>query len=270
MIRRMVDRHGIKKWAVISQHLPGWTGKQCRERWHNHLAPGINRDGWREEEDRIIIQFHKEQGSCWSAMAKALQGRTDNAIKNRWNSTLRKVKRQEESGQGTHKPSRRGEDNGILYEYICSTLSIKPRISDPASSSNSSTPAKETSSAPVPKSTPSKKRARTPVVAVIDDALNPLPRLPTLFSPEANSPATLDNTNYPMVDIDTPRSSSAGSASSPASSVSSSSSDNWTSNSGLAPEQIKQLMFMLPQTTRATLEPSLQALYQMNKMMLVG
>ena len=50
---------GAKKWSQIAAQLPGRTGKQCRERWHNHLNPDINKSKkWTEEEDRIILESH--------------------------------------------------------------------------------------------------------------------------------------------------------------------------------------------------------------------
>jgi myb proto-oncogene protein len=48
----LVGRIGAKKWSQIAQQLPGRIGKQCRERWHNHLNPNINKAAWSEHEDR--------------------------------------------------------------------------------------------------------------------------------------------------------------------------------------------------------------------------
>lgn len=75
MVVQLVHRYGAKKWTLIAKHLNGRIGKQCRERWHNHLDPAINKSAWTDEEDRLLAQAHDQYGNQWAKIAKLLPGR---------------------------------------------------------------------------------------------------------------------------------------------------------------------------------------------------
>ena len=79
-----------RKWAKIASHLPGRQGKQCRERFVNHLDPELKKGEWTDDEEAILIAMHEHHGNRWANISKQLPGRSDNDVKNHWYSTIQR------------------------------------------------------------------------------------------------------------------------------------------------------------------------------------
>ncbi|KAF6157064.1 hypothetical protein GIB67_041525 [Kingdonia uniflora] len=89
-------------------------GKSCRLRWLNYLRPDIKRGNISEEEEELIIRLHKLLGNRWSLIAGRLPGRTDNEIKNYWNTNLSKKVQTQSTSKQTHKQSTLSKSKRIL------------------------------------------------------------------------------------------------------------------------------------------------------------
>jgi len=91
LIRLVADQGAAANWSAIAVHMPGKKSKQCRERYHNHLASGVRKGDWSKEEEARLFELQAEYGNAWAKIAACMPGRTDNSVKNRFNSLSRSL-----------------------------------------------------------------------------------------------------------------------------------------------------------------------------------
>jgi len=115
LVRSEVDKAGgalFVKWNDVAEVVSGRLGKQVRERWQNHLDPALCKEPWDEAEDQLLISLQAVMGNKWSEIARAFAGRSENSVKNRWNSKQRK-------SLAAERKLRTGSELGVL---------VRPRL----------------------------------------------------------------------------------------------------------------------------------------------
>lgn len=112
LLTRYIEWHGEGDWSNLPEKAGlGRCGKSCRLRWLNYLRPTIKRGNISQDEEDLIIRLHRLLGNRWSLIAGRLPGRTDNEIKNHWNSHLSKQLRKRGIDPLTHKPLEPNPEN---------------------------------------------------------------------------------------------------------------------------------------------------------------
>ncbi|CAG9321814.1 unnamed protein product [Blepharisma stoltei] len=182
-IRNLVEEFGTKKWTFLAQLLSerygisDRTGKQCRERWHNHLESGIVKKAWTKNEEKKLFECHQIYGNKWSEIAKYLPGRTDNSIKNQFYSTirrnLRKLNRQRPQGEKLT-----GSVQMLLKnEEIAKLLVVHPSLNKENAKSPSQKNISQKPQKSPKRATKGKKSKKSPKAAANSQKSHPIPQL---------------------------------------------------------------------------------------------
>ena len=116
LLRNWVEKHGPFNWTKCSEYIKGRSGKQCREHWNNSLDPNLLKGQWTSEEDLLIMIFYKKYDGSWKKIIPIFKKRTENSIKNRFFSQLRKIVSKNQQNGKKEYSTKFGLD--ILKQYL--------------------------------------------------------------------------------------------------------------------------------------------------------
>ena len=115
LLKEYVKKYGAKKWNDCAEFLKNRTSKQCREHWKNCLDPEIKKGEWTFEEDLILLVFYSKCKGSWSQLIHYFNDRTENSIKNRFFSELRKIAANDPNKKEKKRSSKMGLKNLLKY-----------------------------------------------------------------------------------------------------------------------------------------------------------
>ncbi|KAL8129399.1 hypothetical protein V2J09_018554 [Rumex salicifolius] len=130
ILMEYVTIHGEGNWNAVQKYSGlSRCGKSCRLRWANHLRPDLKKGSFNPEEEKRIIELHAKMGNKWARMAAELPGRTDNEIKNFWNTRIKRLQR---AGLPIYPPDIRARamNESLQYQDIPSDRSAGNNLSD--------------------------------------------------------------------------------------------------------------------------------------------
>ncbi|MQM02175.1 hypothetical protein Taro_034935 [Colocasia esculenta] len=124
ILMEYVRKHGEGNWNAVQKNSGlSRCGKSCRLRWANHLRPNLKKGPFSPDEERLILELHAKFGNKWARMAAQLPGRTDNEIKNYWNT---RIKRRQRAGLPLYPPDIQHHASALHHRPSTSGLAPSP------------------------------------------------------------------------------------------------------------------------------------------------
>jgi hypothetical protein len=129
LLTQLVRQVGENQWAFIASYIPGRTVRQCKERYFTYLCPAVRSESWTDVEDALILQKVNEIGHHWTRFVRFFDGRTPNALKNRWNFL---VKDSQQAKKKSAQQSTDGELRDGRVRYLFPPVSSLPFLDGPS------------------------------------------------------------------------------------------------------------------------------------------
>ncbi|OIV99550.1 hypothetical protein TanjilG_17360 [Lupinus angustifolius] len=189
-----IRSHGEGSWRSLPKAAGLLRcGKSCRLRWINYLRPDLKRGNFTEEEDELVIKLHSLLGNKWSLIAARLPGRTDNEIKNYWNTHIRRKLMSRGIDPATHRPLNDAE-NRVQDHEVKASVAATNTISFASSASAAAVVVKQEQDPSI--------TSKSSMFGVVDGKGTLLERCPDLNLELTISPPRLNEPEQPFKNMD--------------------------------------------------------------------